>query len=108
MVKAMNVYMPEHGKPIVKDADCPAEVVSKIVGAPYAVDNVTGSPRDLSNVYAAWVLKFARFPPIVYMISLGIGIMKKRKSMGIINALSVFRLNRISTVPMMNIGKESK
>jgi hypothetical protein len=108
IAKAINVYIPEQGKSIVKDVDCPVDVVNNIVGAPYAVESVTGIPNGLSSAYEACVLKFASPPPNVYKTSLGIGTRNRRKIMGKISVFKVFMLKSISVMPAMNIGKESK
>jgi len=49
MTNAIKEYIPEHGRSIVNDAGCPAEVVSMIVGDPYVGDNETGKPKVLSK-----------------------------------------------------------
>jgi hypothetical protein len=92
----------------VNEMGCPWGFVSIIVGEPYVTFNVAGTPKHFNIAYEACVLKLARFPPKVYVISLGIGTMKIRSATGMMIAFKAFRLKRTRIMPDTNTGRESR
>ena len=108
MAKAMKEYIPEHARSIANDVGCPADVVSMIVGGPYDEDNVTGKLKAFSRAYEACVLKLAIAPPIVYKNSEGNGVKNRRNRIGKISTNNTFKLNNISVIPNVKIGRDKR
>ena len=83
-------------------------VVIMIVGLPYSLESVDGTPKAFTMAYEASELMMDSVVPSPLRISEGGGIRKIRKVIGNISCLSVCGLNRMRISPAANIGKADR
>jgi len=105
--KPMRLYMPEHAMSTANGIVDPSGLVIVIVGFPYSLERVEGTPNAFTIVWLASELMTDRVEPKVYRISVGGGVRKKRKAIGKASWRSVCGLNRIRVNPATKIGNAS-
>jgi len=105
--KPMRLYMPEHAMSMAKGIVDPSGLVIVIVGFPYSLDSVDGTPNAFTIVWLASELMTERVEPKAYRISAGGGVRKKRNAIGKAAWRRVWGLNSIKVNPATNIGRAS-
>ena len=103
--KPMRLYMPEHAMSMAKGIVDPSGLVIVIVGFPYSLESVDGTPNAFTIVWLASELMTDRVEPKAYRISAGGGVRKKRKAIGKASWRRVWGLNSIKVNPATNMGR---
>ena len=79
-----------------------------IVGLPYSLESIDGTPKAFTIAYEASELMMDSVVPNPVRISEGGGIRKIRKAIGNISCRSVCGLNIMRISPAVNIGKAER